>query len=210
MPRVADHDQRRALIAHAFQRILAAEGLARASFVRVAEEAGISVGLIQHYFSNKEELLQFAYEDCLRRMDARIGERIRTGEAQGRPIFDLMRAGLEELLPVDERRSVEYRVRQNLLTQSLNDPRLAGVVQRAAVDLRRRVAQAVENGKECGEVRPEVDSDWAASMVLAAAHGLESMMAVEAPAEVAADGPGSVLRPVIGIVFTGRCRHYDN
>src|SRR5690606_2816794 len=99
MPRVADHDQRRALMTHAFQRILAAEGLQRVTFSKVAADAGISVGLIQHYFANKDELLRFAYEDCLRRSADRVARHITAGEAAGLPISAMLLTALTELLP---------------------------------------------------------------------------------------------------------------
>ena len=208
VPRVANHDERRALIAGAFQRLLAAEGLGRTSFVRVAAEAGTSVGLIQHYFVNREELLRFAYEECLRSMDARVETQIREGEAAGKPISELLLAGLGELLPVDDERAIEHRVRQNLLTESLGDAALAGVARRAAADMHTRVATAVENGKECGEVRADVDGAVAGSMILATAHGLAGELALVAP-RAPAPTADEVLRPVVSLVFTGRCRHYD-
>ncbi|MCA2223550.1 TetR/AcrR family transcriptional regulator [Nonomuraea aurantiaca] len=83
MPRVADHDQRRVQIARAFQRLLAAEGLGGVSFSRVAAEAGVSVGLIQHYFAGKDELLRFAYDDAVRRMSERVRVRVREGSDAG-------------------------------------------------------------------------------------------------------------------------------
>lgn len=210
MARVADHDQRRALIARAFQRLITAQGLGRTTFVRVAAEAGTSVGLIQHYFASKEELLRFAYEDCLQRIDERIGTHIREGEAAGEPISVMMRAALSELLPVDDERQVEFRVRQSLLTQSLNDANLADVARREAAAVHSRVSTAVANGKKCGEVRLDVNGDAAASMIVATALGLAGLVAIERPgAAPPAALADEVLQPVISVVFTGRCRHHE-
>ncbi|APE37006.1 hypothetical protein BOX37_27215 [Nocardia mangyaensis] len=209
MPRVADHDQRRAVMTHAFQRLLAAEGLNRVSFTRVAAEAGVSVGLIQHYFANKDELLRFSYEDCLRRSADRVATHIRAGEAAGRPISAMLLAGLTELLPLDGDRTVEFRVERSLWTLSLNSPDLAEVARRADLELRERIATAIENGKECGEVRPATDSATAASMISATTRGLADSLSVEKDLAGSSDLVDAVLRPVIAIVFTGRCRHFD-
>lgn len=204
MPRVADHDQRRALIAGAFQQLLADEGLGRASFARVAARAGVSVGLIQHYFANREALLRYAYESALRRMAQRIDDHIEAGEAAGAPIAEMMVTGLAELFPADEQRSVEYRVRQSLRTLSMTDDELAALERRAAADLHRRAATAVNNGKRCGEVGADVHAAAAATMMIAAAEGLA--LAVSRGEDVAAE---PVLARVVAVVFTGRCAHYD-
>ncbi|MEV6282048.1 TetR/AcrR family transcriptional regulator [Kribbella sp. NPDC051770] len=205
MPRVADHDERRRTIAAAFRKLVADEGLRKTSFVRVAAEAGVSVGLIQHYFANRDELLLFAYQEGLRSIFERVEARIADGEAAGRPISAMLFDGLLELLPLDERRRVEYGVQQSLVTEALTDRALEQVAQEAAVSLHARVATAIENGKECGEVAAGVDAAVAATMILATALGYAATLALPA-AESEAD---AVLRPVLGLVFTGRCRHFD-
>lgn len=210
MPRVADHDERRRTIATAFQQLVADQGLRRTSFVRVAAEAGVSVGLIQHYFANRDELLLFAYQDGLRLIFERVEARIQAGEAAGRPISSMVLDGLGELLPLDDQRTVEYRVQQSLRTEALNDEALARVAEQAVVALHGRVATAIENGKECGEVEAAVDADRTATMIIATADGLAAALALAGPASNQ-DAPlaDAVLRPVLDLVFTGRCRHFD-
>ncbi|RBO96915.1 TetR/AcrR family transcriptional regulator [Nocardia puris] len=208
MPRVADHDQRRESIARAFQRLLATEGPARVTFARVAAEAGISVGLIQHYFANKDALLRFSYEECLHRIDERIAARITSGEAAQQPISVMLLDCLRELLPLDAERTIEFRVERTLWTSAFHDDSLAELARRANADTHRRVATAVENGKECGEVRGEVAGDTAATMILATARGIADSLALE-PGGAAETLVDTSLRPVIATVFTGRCRHHD-
>lgn len=208
MPRTADHDQRRDLMTRAFQRLLAAEGLHRVSFARVATEAGVSVGLIQHYFENKAALLRYSYEDCLQRSAGRVETRIRTGESARQPIAVILLDGLTELLPLDPERTLEFRVERSLWMLSLNDAELAAVAQRASADLQQRIAVAIDNGKECGEVSTAVDSDRSAAMILCAARGFADSLAMNP----SLGDPGSIdaiLRPVISLVFTGHCSHYS-
>jgi AcrR family transcriptional regulator len=214
MPRVADHDQRRGLIASSFQQHLVQHGLAATTFARVAAEAGVSVGLIQHYFGSRDELLGFVYADALRRRDDRIALHIAEGEAAERPIRDMLAAAVRELLPLDETRVREHHVTQNLLTQALHDPAVAEVAARADRELHRRAAIAVGNGKLCGEVEAGVDPDIAADRILATTRGLAALVV---PTPVGDHGGpvgrerrvSAVLDPVIAAVFTGRCRHHD-
>lgn len=204
MPRVADHDQRRAQIARAFQQLLAAEGFAAVSFSRVAAEAGVSVGLIQHYFTGKDALLHFAYEDAVWRISERVRVRVRNGEAAGLRVGDLLLDSLIELLPLDEARAVEYRVRQGLQAQAAHHAELANVARRSGGELLRSVSATIENGMVCGEVEPGVDVVLSARMILATVQGLADQVALSgADAFPAAD----VLRPVVATVFSGHCPH---
>ncbi|MBW4719403.1 TetR/AcrR family transcriptional regulator [Saccharothrix obliqua] len=200
MPRVADHDQRRALLARAFQRLLATRGFADVSFARVAAEAGVSVGLIQHYFTDKDALLRFAYEDAVNRMSDRVRVRVRNGEAAGLPFADRLLDTLVELLPLDAERDVEYRVRQGLQAQALHHPGLADVARRAGGDLLGYVRAVVERGKESGDVAPGVDAVLAARAILATVQGLADQVALSGPDAFPAR---DVLRPVVAAVFTG-------
>ena len=58
MPKIVDHDERRRMIAAAVTDIAATDGLGDVSFRTVAERAGVSVSLVQHYFGDKANLLQ--------------------------------------------------------------------------------------------------------------------------------------------------------
>jgi AcrR family transcriptional regulator len=196
MPRPADHDQRRAQIARAFQRLLAAEGFAAVSFARVAAEAGVSIGLIQHYFIGKDVLLRFAYDDAVARLSERVRARVREDRAAGLPVAEVLLNSLVELLPLDQERDVEYRVRQGLQAQALHNAGLADVARQAGVGLLGYVTSAVEDGRARGEVAPGVDAALAARMILATVQGLADQVVLsgEFPAR-------DVLRQAITAVF---------
>jgi AcrR family transcriptional regulator len=201
VPRAADHDQRRVQVARAFQRLLAAEGFAGVAFSRVAAEAGVSVGLIQHYFTGKDALLRFAYDDAVGRMSERVRILVRDGEAAGLPIAEVLVDSLAELLPLDAQRDVEYRVRQGLQAQALHHTGLAEVARRAGGDILGYVTTVVENGVERGEVEPGVDAALAARMILATVQGLADQVVLSgADAFPARD----VLRSAVATVFTTR------
>jgi AcrR family transcriptional regulator len=215
MPRVADHEERRTLIARTFQHHVVQHGLAATTFARVAAAAGISVGLIQHYFENRDALLRFVYVDALRRRDDRIAVHIAEGEAAQRPIRDILATAVRELLPLDDVRTEELHVTLNLLTQALHDPSIADVAAGADRDLQLRASIAVSNGKLCGEVAPEVDADAGAARILATSYGLATQLALAASLDEDSptwrdDRVDAVLDPVLDSIFTGRCRHYDS
>ena len=57
MPRRVDHQLRRKQLADAVMRLAATEGLEEVSLRHVAAEAGVSTGMVQHYFRTKDEMM---------------------------------------------------------------------------------------------------------------------------------------------------------
>ncbi|MGV7636496.1 TetR family transcriptional regulator, partial [Mycobacterium kansasii] len=53
MPRSVDHEERRAQLADALARVAARDGLHAVSMRSVAAEAGVSLRLVQYYFTSK-------------------------------------------------------------------------------------------------------------------------------------------------------------
>lgn len=106
VPKQVDHHQRRMEIADAVWRVVAEEGFEGASLRHVAAEAGISLGLVQHYFATKREMLRFAM-DAVRQS---TGDRF-TAELARLPDppspREAVRAFLVQLIPIDEQRKRE-------------------------------------------------------------------------------------------------------
>lgn len=212
MPRVVDHEERRALIAAAFRAHLVEHGLPATTFARVAAAAGISVGLVQHYFASRDDLLRFVYSDALRRRDDRIAVDIAEGEADQRPIRQILATAVRELLPLDDTRTEEYHVTVNLISQALHDPTIASVAEQADRDLHLRASVAVDNGKECGEVERDIDGPAAASLILATTYGLATRLSVGKPTDPTRrdEQVDAVLGQALATIFTGRCHHFDH
>lgn len=60
-----DHgNARRAQVLYAAARVISESGAERARLVDVARAAGVSIGLIQHYFESRDNLLAAAFEFC--------------------------------------------------------------------------------------------------------------------------------------------------
>ncbi|PSL02378.1 TetR family transcriptional regulator [Haloactinopolyspora alba] len=212
MPRTADHDARRAQIAAAVVRLVAGDGLDAATVARVAAEAGVSVGLVQHYFPAKDDMLLFAYERVMTDAGSRVAQRIAEGEARQGTINGVVLDSLMELLPVDEARRAEYRVARAFHGRALDNAALTEVARRWAEDIRRRLSVAVQNGTECGEVDPETDAELAAVRMVALVGGLAEQVYRDADRPVGARTMAAaaerILRDCLDDVFAGECRHY--
>ena len=78
MPKVVDHEVRRAEIAEALWRVVAREGIEAATIRAVAAEAGWSRGIVEHYFDSKDALVLYACELALERTLALVKQRHET------------------------------------------------------------------------------------------------------------------------------------
>ncbi len=177
---------------------------------RVAERGGVSVGLVQHYFPTKDDMLLRAFHEAGSRIRARVGEHIRAGSAHRRPISAILLDAVCELLPLDEERRAEFRVARTFSARSLDNPALADIDAETAEGVRRDIAQAVHNGKECGEVDPGADPAVTSLRLAAVTEGLAARLyrAPEHSVVPADDTATEILRAEIAAVFTGHCRQY--
>lgn len=211
MPRTADHEERRRQIAVAVCELIAEDGLDAVTVARTATAAGISVGLVQHYFRTKDEMLLHTFNEVSAAIRSRADERIRAGVEHHRPISRVLAEAMAEFIPLDETRRTEFRVTRAFAGRALDTPALAEVDVETARQLRKDIAQAVHNGKECGEVEAGLDPWLAAVRLTAITEGL-AMQVYRDPAGVngvsAAEMSASVIAAELAAVFTGECHQY--
>ena len=75
MPKIVDWDARRDEILSATWRVIARDGIARATIRSIAREAGCSRGILAHYFDDKADILGSALVMSHRRVVARMEAR---------------------------------------------------------------------------------------------------------------------------------------
>lgn len=212
MPRTADHDLRRTQIAEAAFDLIAGAGLDAATMAAVAREAGISVGLVQHYFGSKDELLLFTYRRTMDGVLERAYRLVAEGEAAHGTIAAILLDCLQQLWPLDERRRGEHRVAAAFHARSMDSPEVAEVDRRTAAEIRGLIAKSIENGKECGETEPSTASETAAMGILALVGGLADQLYREAGQDVdgrpVREAAVDILRGALASTLPGECRQY--
>jgi AcrR family transcriptional regulator len=160
MPRVVDHEERRAEVAAAVWRLVSREGLEAATVRRVAAETGMSTSVVSHYFSGKDDLLRLAFRIVLERGRERaIADSARGGR---------VRALLVTALPVDEARLAEARVWFAFLGLAVSRPDLAEDQRRAYAAWRGEVAAALRDEG----LPPDRDAEAEAAALIALVDGL--------------------------------------
>jgi AcrR family transcriptional regulator len=120
MPKVVDHEARRAELVAAVWRVIATRGLAAVTIRDVAAEAGWSSGALRHYLPTREELLVFAF----RLAGDRAAARIRAAEDGG------LAAQLEQALPLDAERREEALIWFAFVGMAPSEPKLAAELDR--------------------------------------------------------------------------------
>ncbi|MFB6441835.1 TetR/AcrR family transcriptional regulator [Streptomyces sp. NPDC056411] len=161
--------RRRRQIAEALWRIAAERGLHAASLREVAAEAGGSLRAVQYHFTTKHQLLVDALH-LLHEENERIARsRVDHDPADPRA---LLRAVLEEFLPVDAQRATALRVFAAYYARSLTDPALAEVFLPAEQPLERLVADLIGAAQAAGRTAPGLDAWREADLLVSGAVGL--------------------------------------
>src|SRR5436853_5213042 len=97
VPKVVDHEARGEELVEATWRVIARAGMVGATMREIAREAGVSTGILAHYFADKEDLLGYA----LRLSHRRVYERIHA-RTQGLVGLAALRVIMLEALPLDQ------------------------------------------------------------------------------------------------------------
>jgi len=171
MPKQVDHQVRRRLIAKALWRVTIRQGLGDVSLRHVAAEAGVSMGLVQHYFATKDEMLLFALDTLNEHVSQRVAERVAALPDPDSP-RSLVRAVLLEMLPLDEERRDDAVVGFAFLAQAGVQPKVAGALRDSFAQLENFVSGEIRRSQEAGESPAGLDPERERVTLLALLDGL--------------------------------------
>lgn len=119
MPKIVDEAQRRRNVAEHVLTLVARSGTDAVTYSAVAAEAKVSRGLLQHYFSSREEMLDAAGRQLRTHIDARISHALAASSAELR-----LHGVLCCLLPGDELAIRDMLAGQGIFARSLADSEL--------------------------------------------------------------------------------------
>jgi AcrR family transcriptional regulator len=167
MPKVVDHERRRADIATAARRVLRRDGIERLSVRNVAREAGLSPGALRHYFTRQDDLLRFALRQFVEDLRVRIA-------AVDFPTDDLDAAVLlvEQVLPLDEQRREDMEVWLSFTGRARFDPVLHEMSLESQDALALLARSAIARLEEGGVLRDGLDLDLETQRLHAVIDGL--------------------------------------
>ncbi len=148
MPRPAHPEQRRAEVVQGAFKLLARDGVEGFSMRGVAHEAGCTIGLINHWFGSKDELIDAALAQAIEEALSRSSQ-MTNGE---------METGLAEFLPLDETRTAELRIWLAFWALAISRPELKDKHNARADELRKRLKKdATARGLKSEQIAKAVD-----------------------------------------------------
>jgi len=169
LPKIVDWDARRDEILSATWRVIARDGLAKATIRAIAREASCSPGILAHYFDDKADILGSALVMSHRRVAARMD----AGTA-GVSGLDALTVVMLEALPLDERRDLEAQIEISFWGRALGTVELRELQHTEFDHLWARLHRHLTEARERGELAGSVDLDLATHQLVVLIDGLSA------------------------------------
>lgn len=134
-------------------RIVAYEGLEALTTRNLAKAMDCSIGVLSHYFSNKDEIVIAA----LNWADDRIESRFSALVGQGRMEVEQWVPLIKEAFPINETSDMEWRVRINLAAYALTHPVLLESQRKLRKERHQRIHDLIASLQASGALRPDLD-----------------------------------------------------
>ncbi|MFE6100455.1 TetR/AcrR family transcriptional regulator [Streptomyces laurentii] len=207
MPKIVDTEIRRQDVARAVLRIVGRDGLEHTSLRNIADEAGLAIGSVRHYFANQADVTLFAMDELRRRIDARIhahaDKLLAPDPDSGVDRRAVTEALLAELLPLDETRREEATLWLTFAFAARTRPEFragAALLHDAARDL---VARVLTEARRSGGLPADLDIPLETGRLVALLDGLTLGMVMH-PGSTDAEAALRILRRHLGDLAAGR------
>jgi len=165
-------DRRGALVRAAYNQI-AERGFEGLRTREVAAEAGVNIATLHYYFPTKEKLIEGVVEHAM--------ERFRTTLAPHGSPSDQLRNHLRSVKRLVQDEPELGVVMGELALRSARDPGIARIMRETNEGWHRIVRGLLRRAAKEGNLRPEMDSDEVAAMVVATLRNLTLPMASSGP-----------------------------
>ena len=169
MPKIVDWDARRDEILSATWRVIARDGLARATIRAIAREARCSPGILAHYFDDKADILGSALLMSHRRVAARMDAG--TAGLSGLKALEVV---MLEALPLDERRDLEAQIEISFWGRALGNARLRELQHSEFDRLCGRLRGHLQEAAQHGELVRDCDLSLATHQLVVLIDGLSA------------------------------------
>ena len=188
VPKVVDVEGRRRELSDALWRIVLRDGMHAVTVRSVAAEAGVSPGMVQHYFRTQDELIEFAMGEALEQMMARVA-RIDLS----RPDPEAALAAMEEVVPLDRQRRAEAEVWLAMLSRRHSGAALERQNELVDSTLATTIRAYLQMMLEAGAICPDRDVEVETIRLHALIDGL-SLHALSEPPMLSPDQLRAALR----------------
>ncbi len=173
MPKVVDYPTRRLELVQVTWRIIASKGLDGATMREIAKEAGFANGALKPYFSNKDELLTYAFQHVFDQTNKRAS--ISTRGLKG---LAALRAFCHEVLPLDDERRLEARIVIPFWQRALTDSAKSAMHEQSMTEWRNRLLGYLAESRELGELGTTIEDHHITSHLMSMTMGAQILAVV--------------------------------
>ena len=166
-----DRDARRQRYVEAVWRIAERDGVERASMRAIAAEAGTSVGMLQHHFTEKDEILEAAIRSRMEAKSARLARAVGRLGRDADPA-QVLAVALRHRLPLTRSLLVEAQVLGRWLGGDVRSPLKMAVLSQSEREVYDVIVPALSDARVQGRLADRVDIDGIAGALLALNDGL--------------------------------------
>ena len=168
MPKLVDHEARRAEIAHATWAALQDVGIERLRLRDIADEVGFSTGVFAHYFRDKDSVLRYAFNLAYERANERIRQSNET-ETSG---VARLRNALVALVPDRKQPDTVAFIATCFGIRSIRDPLLTADYRKKRRVYARLLKSYLHDAIEDGEIRVDGSPDDVLDLIFASLDGV--------------------------------------
>ncbi|KZY58706.1 hypothetical protein A3742_16375 [Oleiphilus sp. HI0071] len=158
MPKIVDHEERRAAIARGAVEAIAKYGIHKVTMIKFAEAGGCTEGMVNYYFDNKDHVLQAALEQVIESTKERLEQAI---QANPNDLEGL----LLQTLPINETVQKEFCVWRDFWQRARDSRALQETQARWIKDWVAGISGFIEQAKATGEFRQDLDVQLEAEML---------------------------------------------
>jgi AcrR family transcriptional regulator len=126
VPKIVDHEQRRKRLVEAVWALAVQGGIEQVTLRKVATEAGVSMGQVQHYYASMQALIRDALDQAVQAVNATIENAVRTAGTTSPET--ILRLCLHALIGPDEAGRRFMRFSLAAAGRAVSDPTMARVL----------------------------------------------------------------------------------
>ena len=194
MPKIteAQRESRRQQILDAALRCFSRDGFHNTTTTDIVRESGVSQGTLYLYFATKEDII-VALADDRHQGEAFVNALAQEEQDPVRGLMSLIELHGQGLN--DERRIDGRRVGIQGWSEALRNERVRTSVVEGTTIVRAAIVRLIQRGQATGQIRPEIDPDGTARVLIATFQGLVLQMTLEGAIDL--HGCGQVMRDMI-------------
>lgn len=172
MSKIVNHSARRLEIVDACLRVVSRVGLSGATTREIAKEAGVSHGIISHYFNGKNEILRAALERSYQQLAEHIDANL-----NGLSGTEALQQAIYDALPVDEEGRIGEQIELAFWAYAIGNPELAEERWRSYTEWKRALELLIK-GAQAQEHLDGPDPALVAETIISTLDGLGAQVAI--------------------------------